>query len=65
MLLIFSTPVLIRNMWQLKAVVSLHWCIICGVPFKDPCTSLSYVFSARKKCIKMNKMTTKSSQDKK
>jgi hypothetical protein len=29
MLFIFSTPVLIRHLWQLKTVVFLHWCLIC------------------------------------
>ncbi len=33
MLLIFSTPELIRNLWQLKTAVFLHWCLICAVPF--------------------------------
>ncbi len=28
---IFSTPVLIRYLWQLKTVVYLHWCPICAV----------------------------------
>ncbi len=28
---IFSTPVLIRYLWQLKAVVFLHWCLILTV----------------------------------
>jgi hypothetical protein len=28
MLVIFSTSVLIRHLWQLKTVVSLHWCPI-------------------------------------
>jgi len=28
---IFSTPGLIRHLWQLKAVVFLHWCLICYV----------------------------------
>ncbi len=28
MLFIFSTPVLIRHLWQLKTVVSLHLCLI-------------------------------------
>jgi hypothetical protein len=32
MLFIFSTPELIRNLWQLKTVVFLHWCLICAVP---------------------------------
>jgi hypothetical protein len=31
MLFIFSTPVLIRHLWQLKTVVFLHWCLICPV----------------------------------
>jgi hypothetical protein len=31
MLFIFSTPVLIRHLWQLKTVVILHWCLICAV----------------------------------
>jgi hypothetical protein len=30
MLFIFSTPVLIRHLWQLKTVVFLHWCPICA-----------------------------------
>ncbi len=28
MLLIFSMPVLIRHLWQLKTFVFLHWCLI-------------------------------------
>ncbi len=32
MLFIFSTPELIRNLWQLKTAVFLHWCLICAVP---------------------------------
>jgi hypothetical protein len=31
MLFIFSMPVLIRHLWQLKTVVFLHWCLICAV----------------------------------
>jgi hypothetical protein len=31
---IFSTPKLIRSMWQLKTGVFLHWCLICAVPLK-------------------------------
>jgi hypothetical protein len=27
---IFCAPVLIRHPWQLKTVVSLHWCLICA-----------------------------------
>jgi len=33
MLFIFSTPVLIIHMWQLKTVVFLSWCIKCAVLF--------------------------------
>ncbi len=32
-LFIFSTPVIIRCLWQLKTVVVLHWCLICIVIF--------------------------------
>jgi hypothetical protein len=28
---IFSTPVLIRYVWQLKSVAILHWCLIRAV----------------------------------
>ena len=28
---IFSTPVLIRHLWQLETLVFLHWCIILAV----------------------------------
>ncbi len=28
MLFIFSTPVLIRHLWQLKTLVFLHWCLL-------------------------------------
>ncbi len=28
----FSTPVLIRYLWQPKTVVFLHWCLLCIVP---------------------------------
>ena len=31
MLFSFTTPVLIRHLWQLKTVVFLHWCLICVV----------------------------------
>jgi hypothetical protein len=34
MLFIFSTPELIRNLWQLKTAVVLHWCLKRVVPFK-------------------------------
>jgi len=32
MLFSFSTPDLIRHLWQLKTAVFLHWCLICVVP---------------------------------
>ncbi len=31
MLFTFSTPVLIRRLWQLNAVVYLQWCLIHAV----------------------------------
>jgi hypothetical protein len=36
---LFSTPVLIRHLWQLKTVVFLHWCLIHAVlllPYTNP-----------------------------
>ena len=33
MLLIVSTPVLIRHLWHLKTIDFLHWCLICAVLF--------------------------------
>ena len=27
----FSTPVLIRHLWQLKTIVFLHWCLIRAI----------------------------------
>ncbi len=42
MLFIFSTPELIRNLWQLKTAVFPHWCLICALPlftfFKVRCS---------------------------
>jgi hypothetical protein len=31
MLFIFSTPLLIRHLWQFKTVAFLDWCLICSV----------------------------------
>jgi hypothetical protein len=31
MLFIFSTPELIRNLWQLKTTVFLHWCLLFAI----------------------------------
>ncbi len=31
MLFIYSTPVLIRHLWQFTTVVFVHWCLICAV----------------------------------
>jgi hypothetical protein len=28
----FLAPEPIRNLWQLKTAVFLHWCLICAVP---------------------------------
>ncbi len=35
MLFIFSTPEFIRNLWQLKTAVFLHWCLILVGPFYE------------------------------
>ncbi len=35
MLFIFSTPELIRYLWQLKTAIFLHWCLMCAVPLID------------------------------
>ncbi len=42
MLFIFSTPVLIQHLWQLKTVVFLHWCLIHAVLLRavDICGSI-------------------------
>jgi hypothetical protein len=29
---LFSTPELIRSLWQLKTAVFLHWCLLRAVP---------------------------------
>ncbi len=34
MLFIFSTPELIRNLWQLKTAVFLHWCLFRALPIE-------------------------------
>ncbi len=34
---IFSTPVLIRHLWQLKTAVFVHWCLIGAVPLPYFC----------------------------
>ncbi len=31
MCFIFSTPVLMRHLWQLKTIVFLHCCLICAL----------------------------------
>jgi hypothetical protein len=30
----FPTPVLIRQLWQLKTVIFLHWCLMRAVPLR-------------------------------
>jgi hypothetical protein len=32
-LVYFSTPVLNRNLWQLRTAVFLHWCLMHALPF--------------------------------
>ncbi len=47
MLFIFSTPVLIRHLWQPKTFVYLHWCLLCTVPLRATTywSSLSFACS--------------------
>ncbi len=40
---IFSTPVLIRHLWQLKTVVFLHRCLICAFLLKLLCLYIFYL----------------------
>ncbi len=51
MLFIFSTTVLIRHLWQLETVVSMHWCIISAVLLNHSNTSSTkkkvFIFSGR------------------
>ncbi len=28
---------LIRHLWQLKADVFLHWCLMCAIPLNEEC----------------------------
>ena len=37
LMFIFSTPVLIRHLWQLTTVVFLHWCLINAVLLDHQC----------------------------
>jgi hypothetical protein len=49
---IFSTPVLIRHLWQLKAVVFLHWCLLHAVVLSKHVGELgifcSFFFASKK-----------------
>jgi hypothetical protein len=42
MLFIFSTPVLIRHLWQLQTILFQHWCVICALPLVTKPVRLSY-----------------------
>jgi hypothetical protein len=46
MLFIFSTPVLIRHLWQLKAVVCLSWCLIRAVLLMHAVTAWTKIENA-------------------
>ncbi len=49
MLFFFSTPVLIRHLWQLKTVVCMHMC--CSIKYLRMCT---YAESFAAKHLKLN-----------
>jgi Zinc-finger double-stranded RNA-binding len=53
MLFIFSTPVLIRHLWQLKTVFFLHWCQIRGVPLFSDNMLLGFEISSRYELMKV------------
>jgi hypothetical protein len=67
-LFIFPTPVLIRHLWLLKAVVFLHWCVIrvdqlnseasegCLRPQKADLEVVNSIFSRLKPLIKRFKI---------
>jgi hypothetical protein len=40
----FSTPVLIRHLWQLKTVVFLHWCLKLAVVLAMIFSTMLYIF---------------------
>jgi hypothetical protein len=59
MLFIFSTPELIRNLWQLKTAVFLHWRLICSVPFQNLRVTKVNLLNPNKKTIyDVNKVKT-------
>jgi hypothetical protein len=55
MLFIFSTPELIRNLWQLNAAVFLHWYLIRAVPLTPLRGFLKYraQFLSEQRIVKM------------
>ena len=44
MLFIFSMPVLVRHLWQLKTIIFLYWCLIRAVLFLS-CSILAQRFN--------------------
>ena len=49
---IFSTPVLITPLWQLKTVVFLHWYPICAIPLYNALFS-SFLALRRNKLVSL------------
>ncbi len=49
MLFVFSTPALIRHLWQLKAVVFLHGCLIHTVLFDKGGCKIESFFLCRER----------------
>jgi hypothetical protein len=39
----FSTPELIRHLWQLETSVLLHWCLLCALLLASFCSLLHKV----------------------
>ncbi len=57
----FLTTVLIRYLWQLRTVVFLHGCLICGAPIRRGPTNVSLGLNfystgpGKQDCMKMQK----------
>ncbi len=63
MLFIFSTPELIRHLWQLQTVVFLHWCLMYALPFASYSRLITSVVMFEKDKINPIEMGLHSSLD--
>ncbi len=64
MLFIFSMPVVIRDLWQLKTVAFLHWCLLLAVLFDEIvqntkiCTNLLQKEFYKMSCMRRRRLGT-------